>query len=83
MNNGFIKNAFDALSSRYRGELEQASGMSLEQIQTSVEARDEKGLCWLQKQVERVRKENPQLYAQIELMARGNAFGRNPFPGSR
>ena len=82
--NGFIKNAFDALSSRYRGELEQASGMSLEQIQTSVESRDEKGLCWLQKAAERVRKENPQLYAQIERMARGNhAGGRNPFFGSR
>ena len=81
--NGFIQNAFNALSSRYRGELEQTSGMSLEQIQTSVESRDEKGLCWLQKAVERVRKENPQLYAQVERMARGNAGGRNPFPGSR
>ena len=83
MNGQFIQNALGALSSRYRGELEQASGMSLEQIQTSVEARDEKSLCWLQKQVERVRKENPQLYAQVERMARGNAGGRNPFPGSR
>lgn len=82
--NGYIQNAFNALSSRYRGELEQASGMSLEQIQTSVESRDEKGLCWLQKAVERVRKENPQLYAQVERMARGgHAGGRNPFFGSR
>jgi hypothetical protein len=83
MNGQFIQNALGALSSRYSCELEQASGMSLEQIQTSVEARDEKSLCWLQKQVERVRKENPQLYAQVERMARGNAGGRNPFPGSR
>lgn len=82
MNGHFIQNALNALSSRYRGELEQASGMSVDQIQTSVESRDEKGLCWLQKQAERVRKENPQLYAQIERMARGNAGGRNPFPGS-
>ncbi len=79
--NGLINNALNALTSRYRGELENASGMPLEQIQTSVNNRDEKGLCWLQKAAERVRKENPQLYAQMERMARGG--GRNPFPGSR
>ncbi len=81
MNGQIIQNALGALSSRYRGELEQASGMSVDQIQTSVESRDEKGLCWLQKQADRVRKENPQLYAQMERMARGG--GRNPFLGSR
>lgn len=77
----FIQNALDALSSRYRGELENASGMTLAQIQSSVQNRDEKGLCWLQKAAERVRKENPQLYAQMERMARGG--GRTPFLGSR
>lgn len=77
--NGLVHNAFNALTSRYRGELEQASGQTLEQINASVQNRDEKGLCWLQKRAEEIRQRNPQLYAQMQRMA----GGRNPFPGSR
>lgn len=77
--NGLAQNVFNALSSRFRGQLEQTSGMSLEQVQQAVNNGDEKGLCWLQKAAEDIRKRNPQMYAQMERMARG----RNPFPGSR
>lgn len=77
--NGFASNAMSALGNRFRGELEQTSGMSLEQVQQAVQNGDEKGLCWLQKKVEQIRKENPRLYSTIESMARG----RNPFPGSK
>lgn len=77
--NGLAQNVFNALSSRFRGQLEQTSGMSLEQVQQAVNNGDEKGLCWLQKAAEDIRKRNPKMYAQMERMARG----RNPFPGSR
>lgn len=77
--NGFASNAMSALGNRFRGELEQTSGMSLEQVQQAVQNGDEKGLCWLQKAADEVRKRNPQLYAQMQRMA----GGQNPFPGQR
>lgn len=77
--NGFVNSAVNALGSRFRGQLEQASGQTLEQVQQAVQNGDEKGLCWLQKAAEDVRKRNPQLFAQMQRIARGN----NPFPGSR
>lgn len=77
--NGLVNSAVNALGGRFRSQLEQTSGQTLEQIQQAVQNGDEKGLCWLQKAAAEVRKRNPQLYAQMERTARG----RNPFPGSR
>ena len=77
--NGLINSAVNALGGRFRSQLEQTSGMSLEQIQQAVQAGDEKGLCWLQKVAAEIQKRNPQLYAQMQRMA----GGQNPFPGSR
>ena len=78
--NGFVNSAVTALGGRFRSQLEQASGMSLEEVQKAVQNGDEKSLCWLQKLAEDVRKRNPQLYAQMQQRMRG---GQNPFPGSR
>ena len=77
--NGLVNSAVNALGGRFRSQLEQTSGQTLEQIQQAVQNGDEKGLCWLQKAAEEVRKRNPQLYAQMQRMA----GGQNPFPGSR
>lgn len=78
--NGLVNSAVNALGGRFRSQLEQTSGMSLEQIQQAVQNGDEKGLCWLQKAADEVRKRNPQLYAQMQ---RRMAGGQNPFPGRR
>ena len=78
--NGLVNSAVNALGGRFRSQLEQTSGMSLEQIQQAVQAGDEKGLCWLQKAAAEIQKRNPQLYAQMQQRMRG---GQNPFPGSR
>ena len=77
--NGLVNSAVNALGGRFRSQLEQTSGQTLEQIQQAVQNGDEKGLCWLQKAADEVRKRNPQLYAQMQRMA----GGKNPFPGSR
>lgn len=77
--NGLVNSAVTALGGKFRDQLEQASGMSLEQVQQAVQNGDEKSLCWLQKLAEDVRKRNPQLFAQMQRMAGGH----NPFPGSR
>lgn len=77
--NEIVNNALGALTSRFRAQIEQTSGMSLEQVQNAVQNRDEKSLCWLKKAAEDIRERNPQLYAQMQRMA----GGRNPFPGSR
>lgn len=77
--NGLVNSAVTALSGKFRDQLEQTSGQSLEQIQQAIQSGDEKSLCWLQKLAEDVRKRNPQLFAQMQRMA----GGRNPFPGSR
>jgi hypothetical protein len=77
--NGLVNSAVNALGGRFRSQLEQTSGQTLEQIQQAVQNGDEKGLCWLQKAADEVRKRNPQLYAQMQRMA----GGRNPFPGQR
>lgn len=77
--NGLVNSAVNALGGRFRSQLEQTSGQTLEQIQQAVQNGDEKGLCWLQKAADEVRKRNPQLYAQMQRMA----GGQNPFPGSR
>ena len=77
--NGLVNSAVNALGGRFRSRLEQTSGQTLEQIQQAVQNGDEKGLCWLQKAADEVRKRNPQLYAQMQRVA----GGRNPFPGSR
>ena len=77
--NGLTNSAVTALGGRFRSQLEQASGMSLEEVQKAVQNGDEKSLCWLQKLAEDVRKRNPQLYAQMQRMA----GGKNPFPGRR
>lgn len=77
--NGLTNSAVTALGGRFRSQLEQASGMSLEEVQKAVQNGDEKSLCWLQKLAEDVRKRNPQLYAQMQRMA----GGKNPFPGQR
>lgn len=77
--NGLVNSAVNALGGRFRSQLEQTSGQTLEQIQQAVQNGDEKGLCWLQKAADEVRKRNPQLYAQMQRMA----GGQKPFPGSR
>ena len=77
--NGLVNSAVNALGGRFRSQLEQTSGQTLEQIQQAVQNGDEKGLCWLQKAADEVRKRNPQLYAQMQRMA----GGQTPFPGSR
>ena len=77
--NNIVNNIFGALSGRFRGELEQASGMSLEQVQKAIQNGDEKSLCWLKKKVEDIRRTNPQMYEQYARMS----GGRNPFSGSR
>ena len=77
--NGLVNSAVNALGGRFRSQLEQTSGQTLEQIQQAVQNGDEKGLCWLQKAADEVRKRNPQLFAQMQRMA----GGQNPFPGSR
>lgn len=77
--NGLVNSAVNALGGRFRSQLEQTSGQTLEQIQQAVQNGDEKGLCWLQKAADEVRKRNPQLYAQMQRMA----GGKNPFPGQR
>ena len=77
--NGLVNSAVNALGGRFRSQLEQTSGQTLEQIQQAVQNGDEKGLCWLQKAAEEVRKRNPQLYAQMQQRMRG---GQNPFSGS-
>lgn len=77
--NGLVNSAVTALGGKFRNQLEQASGMSLEEVQKAVQNGDEKSLCWLQKLAEDVRKRNPQLFAQMQRMAGGH----NPFPGSR
>jgi hypothetical protein len=77
--NGLVNSAVNALGGRFRSQLEQTSGQTLEQIQQAVQNGDEKGLCWLQKAADEVRKRNPQLYAQMQRMA----GGQNPFPGQR
>lgn len=77
--NGLVNSAVNALGGRFRSQLEQTSGQTLEQIQQAVQNGDEKGLCWLQKAADEVRKRNPQLYAQMQRMA----GGQNPFPVQR
>lgn len=77
--NGLVNSAVNALGGRFRSQLEQTSGQTLEQIQQAVQNGDEKGLCWLQKAADEVRKRNPQLYAQMQRMA----GGKTPFPGQR
>lgn len=76
-------NALGALSSRFGSQMEQTSGMTLEQLQTAVQNGDEKSLCWLKKAAmaaaERLQKENPQ---QLAMIARITG-GRIPFFGSR
>lgn len=77
--NGLVNSAVNALGGRFRSQLEQTSCQTLEQIQQAVQNGDEKGLCWLQKAAEEVRKRNPQLFAQMQRIA----GGQNPFPGSK
>jgi hypothetical protein len=79
--NTIANNALGALSSRFGAQMEQTSGMTLEQLQSAVQNGDEKSLCWLKKAAmeaaERLQKENPQQFAMIARMS----GGRIPFFG--
>lgn len=77
--NGLVNNVLTALCGRFRTQLEQTSGMSIEQIQHAVMSGDKKALCWLQKAADGIKQSNPQLYAQMQQRMAQN----NPFPGQR